>query len=203
MIRSHGMTSGEVGLWLGVIFSVCGLIGTYLGGYVAERYLSGREDIQLRLCGIGVALIFPFTVVFLLAPDKHMSLAAFMPMLFLFHVFIGPMYAIMQRLVTDEMRATSVALAMMTANLIGMGLGPQVVGILSDAWAPRFGADSLRMAMLVVSTSAVWSGLHFWLSSRTVKADLARGDAAARPDAAPAESATDVMAPLPPLPVSR
>jgi MFS family permease len=172
MIRSHGMTSGEVGIWLGVIFSVCGLIGTYGGGYLAGRYLDRREDLQLRFGAVGVGLIFPCTAIFLLAPNKYMSLAAFMPMLFLFHIFIGPLYALMQRLVANEMRATSVALALMIANLVGMGLGPQIVGILSDHWMPAMGADSLKMAMLVVSTAALWSACHFWLAARTIKADL-------------------------------
>jgi MFS family permease len=172
MIRTHGMTSGEVGIWLGVIFSVCGLIGTYGGGHLAARYLEGREDLQLRYGAVGVALIFPCTAVFLLAPDKYVSLAAFMPVIFLFHIFIGPLYALMQRLVTDEMRATSIALALMISNLVGMGLGPQMVGILSDRWAPSRGADSLKLAMLVVSTAVLWSAWHFWRASRTIRGDL-------------------------------
>jgi MFS family permease len=172
MIRSHGMTSGEVGIWLGVIFSVCGLIGTYGGGHLAGRYLEDREDLQLRYGAVGVGLIFPCTAVFLLAPNKYASLAAFMPMIFLFHIFIGPLYALMQRLVTDEMRATSIAVALMISNLVGMGLGPQVVGILSDRWAPSRGADSLKWAMLAVSSVVLWSAWHFWRASRTIRSDL-------------------------------
>jgi hypothetical protein len=54
-----------------------------------------------------------------------------------------------------------------------MGIGPQLVGILSDLSQPMFGKDSLRYAMLVMSLLAFWSAFHFWRVSRTVKDDLA------------------------------
>jgi len=59
--------------------------------------------------------------------------------------FFGPTFALMQRLVTNEMRATTLALVMLLANLIGMGIGPQVVGILSDLLMPVMGVTRCDM----------------------------------------------------------
>jgi len=64
------------------------------------------------------------------------------------------------------------AVVMLFANLIGMGVGPQAVGLLSDALASLAGADSLRYAMMIVASVALWSAYHLWRAGRTVAADL-------------------------------
>jgi hypothetical protein len=70
------------------------------------------------------------------------------------------------------MRATTLAIVMLLANLIGMGIGPEVVGVLSDRLKASLGADSLRYAMLVMSLVGVWAAYHFWRVGRTVEQDL-------------------------------
>lgn len=78
----------------------------------------------------------------------------------------------MQRLVPDNMRSTTMAVVMLLANLIGMGLGPQLVGILSDALQPTLGNDSLRYAMLSLSFVALAAAGYFWKAGNSVAADL-------------------------------
>jgi MFS transporter, Spinster family, sphingosine-1-phosphate transporter len=89
-------------------------------------------------------------------------------------------------LVRDEMRATTLAVVMLLANLIGMGVGPQVVGILSDVLRSSAGANSLRYAMLIVSLIALLAAHQFWRAAGTVKEDLG---AVAAPPRPPAEDA--------------
>jgi MFS family permease len=91
----------------------------------------------------------------------------------IFNVFSAPAFSLMQRLVPDDMRATTLAVIMFLVNLIGMGVGPQLVGVLSDAFMPRFGADSLRYAMLFTSVLALWAAFHFWRVGEAVSRDLA------------------------------
>jgi hypothetical protein len=83
-------------------------------------------------------------------------------------------------LVEDEMRATMLAVVMLLANLIGMGVGPQLVGILSDTLRPAFGADSLRFSMLVMSFTAWLAAYHFWRAGESVSADLIDAPSAMR-----------------------
>ena len=71
------------------------------------------------------------------------------------------------------MWATALAITMLVANLVGMGLGPQIVGLLSDWMAPAFGNDSLRYAMLMLSFLGLWAAYHFWAAGTTVMRDLA------------------------------
>jgi MFS family permease len=173
LARSHGMGTAELGVWLGLIFGLGGAAGTYLGGYVAARWFADDEQGQMRLCAGTMAAVVPCFALFLLLPEKHEALSALIPLIVVFSFFLGPTFALMQRLVPDEMRATTLALAMLLANLIGMGIGPQVVGILSDMLKPDLGSDSLRYAMLTLSFVAVWAAYHFWQVGRSVEDDLA------------------------------
>jgi predicted MFS family arabinose efflux permease len=173
MMRSHGMATGELGIWLGLICGLGATAGTLLGGYVAQRWFARSEAAQMRFSAIMVAAVVPCFVLFLLLPGKRQALIALAPLMVVFNVFIGPTFALLQRLVVAEMRATTLAVVMLFANLIGMGVGPQVVGIFSDWLRPLLGIDSLRYAMLAMSFVALWAGHHFWRVGQTVKADLA------------------------------
>jgi MFS family permease len=172
MIRSHGMGTADLGVWLGLIFGVGGIAGTLLGGYVAGRWFAGDEPGQMRFSGAMIAALVPCIVVFLLVPQKSLALIALVPLIVVGNVFLAPTFALLQRLVKDEMRATTLAVVMLLANLIGMGIGPQLVGIVSDLLRPALGNDSLRYAMLTMSLAALWAAYEFWRIAGTIEDDL-------------------------------
>ena len=174
MMRSHGMSSAELGVWMGLIISVGGIVGVLSGGYIANRWFGGNERGQMRLSAVTTMLSVPCYVAFLTLPQKHAALFMLMPTMLVFNLFVAPTYALMQRLVPDTMRATTMAVVMLLYNLIGMGVGPQLVGILSDGLQPKVGGDSLRYAMLIVSFVSVWSAYHFWKAGQTIKEDLSQ-----------------------------
>lgn len=173
LMRSHGMGTAELGVWLGLIFSLAGLAGVLLGGYIAGRWFGDDERAQMRMGAIAVASVVPCFVAFLTLSGKHQALLALVPLMLVFSMFLGPVYALMQRLVADEMRATVMALVMLIANVVGFGVGPQLVGILSDAFAATLGRDSLRYAMLAMSLVGFWAAAHFWRVGNAVRRDLA------------------------------
>ena len=173
LMRTHGMATGELGLWLGLIFGLGGIAGTLLGGQIAARWFANDERGQLRVSALVVAALVPCIAVFLLLPRKLDALIALVPLTIASNYIFGPTFALMQRLVPDAMRATTLAVVMLLGNLIGMGVGPQAVGLLSDALRPLLGGDSLRYAMLIVSLVALWSAYHLWQVGRTVAGDLA------------------------------
>lgn len=170
--RSHFMKTSEVGAWLGIIFGVAGFVGVLAGGYVAQRWFLNNEKGQVRGTGVIVALLFPSLMLFLLLPTKGGALVSLVPVAIAFNFFFGPTFALMQRLVADDIRATTMAIFMLFANLIGMGVGPQVVGMMSDLFSPILGDEALRYSMLVMSGVALWSGYHFWQVGRSVQYDL-------------------------------
>jgi hypothetical protein len=78
-----------------------------------------------------------------------------------------------QSLAEPATRALAAALLILVGSLIGLGIGPLAVGVLSDALRPAHGAESLRLALLVVVPLLVWSAAHYFAASRTLAADLA------------------------------
>ena len=94
-------------------------------------------------------------------------------------LYLGPALALMQSLVAPRMRAVSGAFFLFLVNLVGMGLGPQTVGFLSDHFAPEYGADSLRPALMIVGLASVWSALHFWRAAGHMAGDTQRLEALA------------------------
>ena len=188
MMRSHGMGTAELGVWLGLTFGLGGMAGVLLGGHVASRWFSDDERGQMSMTALAVTLLVPCYVAFLLLPHRYAALAMLIPLMLVFNFFLAPTYALMQRLVPDEMRATTMAVVMLLANLIGMGIGPQVVGVLSDVLQPSLGNDALRYAMLAMSFVAVWAAWHFRKAGQTI-----RGELSAMPPASEAR-AVDVPA---------
>lgn len=127
----------------------------------------------MRLSGVAVGLLTPCVTLFVTVPSASAALLMLVPTMLLLNILIGPTFAIMQRLVSDESRATSTAMILLIANLIGMGLGPQAVGIASDLLKPEFHVYSLRYAIILTSLVALGAAYNFWRVGDTVGGDLA------------------------------
>jgi MFS family permease len=172
MMRSHGMGSAQLGVWLGTVFIAGATAGLLLGTYVMGRWFRENERGQLRLGALTVALAVPCLMGFLLLPQRYLALSAMLPLLILVNTSLPAVFALLQRVVPTSMCATVLSVVMMLANLIGMGLGPQAVGILSDFLNPQFGVDALRYAMLIVSLAVILAAYHLWAAGRTIGEDL-------------------------------
>jgi hypothetical protein len=70
------------------------------------------------------------------------------------------------------MRAMASAFLLFLINLIGLGLGPQLVGVVSDLLSSRLGEESLRWALVLTVAINVWSGVHYFLGARTLRVEL-------------------------------
>ena len=82
--------------------------------------------------------------------------------------FLGPTSAMVQTLSPVHMRAVSSAIKMLCINLIGLGLGPLLVGVLSDFLSPRYGEEALSVALAYFTLVGLWGSLHFWLCGRAL-----------------------------------
>jgi len=173
LARSHGMSPGEIGTALAIVGIVFGGLGTYLGGVLSDRF--GKRDARWSLWvpGISTLVAVPFAVAFYLSPDVRSALLFAGIPVFFGAMYLGPTYSITQALAPLRMRAVASAFLLFLINLIGLGLGPQIVGILSDVLAPRLEEESLRGALVAMVSVNLWSGIHYFLGARTLRADLA------------------------------
>ena len=171
-IRSHGMQISELGAWLAFSFGVCGLLGTYLGGVLTTRYAAGKEASQMRVVALFMALNGILYVLVYLSSDKYIALA-FVAMIGIVSVLgNGSVFSAIQSLVNDRMRSVALALIFLLANLVGFGLGPLAVGVVSDLLAPMFGQESLRYALVLFCPGALWVAFYYWKAADTIEADI-------------------------------
>ena len=92
-------------------------------------------------------------------------------------MYLGPTFAITQSLVTPAMRSLASAILLFVLNIIGLGLGPVFAGFLSDLLRPEYGEESIRYSLLfLVIAGNIWSALHYYLASRTLREDLEAKD---------------------------
>jgi hypothetical protein len=72
------------------------------------------------------------------------------------------------------MRSVAAAICLFLLNIIGMGLGPQGVGILSDVFAAEYGNESLRYSLMVFSLVNLWCAYHYFQAAKTLQQDTQR-----------------------------
>ena len=171
-IRSYGVQTGELGTWFALIWGVGGLLGTYLGGELATRHASNNESLQLKVMAWVYAGFGIVKACIYLSPTHYMALAMMALVAVGMNLVTGPLFATIQTLVPERMRAMSIATIYLVANFVGMGLGPLAAGIMSDALRPTFGDESLRYALVALCPGFFWAGWHLWRASQTVTRDL-------------------------------
>jgi MFS family permease len=171
-VRSYELQSAELGAWFAVIYGLGGLLGTYAGGVFASRFAAGNERLQLRAMAVAYCCFAATTSGTYLSSNLYLALG----LLGLATVGVasanGPLFATIQTLVPERMRAVSIASIYLFANLVGMGLGPLVAGALSDWFRPWAGNESLRYALLSLCPGYLWAAWHLWCAGRTVANDL-------------------------------
>ena len=174
-IRSHGMTTGELGTWLALSTGLAGAIGIFIGGLLGDKLGAKDKRWYLWVPGISTLLVVPGMLVVFLTSNTYLALVCMFVPGFMQNIYLGNSIATTHNLVGLRWRSTSSAILFLILNIIGLGLGPFVVGLLSDMFDPSFGIESLRYSMLaVLPTACVWSSIHFYLASRSLNADLER-----------------------------
>ena len=165
----------DLGLKLGLMFLVFGSAGAYFGGKCGD-YLNARVPGGALLAA---ALIFvvstPFMYFALYAKTITVGVLILGIPQFAFSFFFGPCFAAIQTLASDKTRAFSVSIWIMFSGLIGLGLGPLTIGILSD-WFVANGSTSatgLQQAVLIVSLFSILAAVFFWLAQRSLKKEIA------------------------------
>jgi predicted MFS family arabinose efflux permease len=175
--RTHHMTSGEIGTWLALSAGLAGGLGCYFGGAISDYVVNRTRDERwhMWLPALFIAVSIPLHFIIYLSPTPLPALLMTAVVWFLGNTWLGPAQATLQSLAGLRMRAMALAVMLFINNLIGQGLGPQVVGILSDRMRAAYGPDSLRYALLIaVVAASILSAFHFGMAGRSLREDLRR-----------------------------
>lgn len=169
--RSHGMTLGEVSLLMALLSGAAGAVGIYGGGWLSDRLVARDPRGRLWLKAGSVAAVVPFALVQYLAPSMTVSIVAAAVTSALMIAYYGPILATTQSVVAPTMRAFSNAVLLLSFNLFGLGLGPWVTGLLSDALTGTFGDQALRYALAIVLIPSALATLTFLYAARFQSTD--------------------------------
>jgi MFS family permease len=180
--RSHDLSPGETGSYIAV-FSLIGALGSFAGGYLADRISIRRND--RRWCmwvpAIACFAMVPVQLYAYLSPDLTVAVPiAFSLMFVLASMFFGPSFAVAQSLATARMRSVAASVLLFIQTMIGLTLGPAIVGLMSDGLQATHGRHSLAYAMALIGIVNVWAAAHYFWAARKYREDLA---ATARLDA--------------------
>jgi predicted MFS family arabinose efflux permease len=164
LIRVQGLPLAWAGLVIGVCIAVFGGAGSLLGGWLGDRlYAAGG----VRYLPIGPMATSAATAVcvilFALTDNLYISIAAFAAFEVFSRMYSAPSYAFIVSTVDPRMRGIAVSTLQVSANLIGYGFGPFVVGLVSDAIG---GPDSIRYGLSGLSAISLWVGVHYYLAYR-------------------------------------
>ncbi len=172
--RTHDMTPGEVGYYFGLWGGIAGVAGTFLGGWLADRYGRINRQHVLTAPAIGMAIAPPLAFAAYFVGDWRVALLILMIPTVLNSLYYGPTYSSVQGLVPLRTRAIASAVLLFCQNLIGLGLGPLFFGMVSDLLKPSYGEDSVRYVLY----GAAWLGLipayFFWRTSLRLNTELDR-----------------------------
>ena len=172
LMRLHGMKNTETGVTLGLIFGFGGVVGTFAGGFLTDHF--GKRDKQWYLkipaCAILVSILFAAGALFLNNTFSAISCLGICASLH--SMYLGPSIAVVHSLVPASMRALASAVLFLVLNLIGLGLGPLTVGLISDLLAPSLGNESLRWAMSIILIVSIASASLFFVSAKKMAVDL-------------------------------
>jgi predicted MFS family arabinose efflux permease len=176
LMRSYGLNVDQAGAMLGPIHLIGGSLAMVASTWLLSRPWLASQQRVLRLVGINIALGTVVTAVIYSTHSLALTRALFWVYIPCIYVYIGPGYGILNNLARPGMRAVYCATVLFAANVGNLIIAPQLVGVLSDLFAPHHVADaqSLRLAMLCLVPTGFWATWHYFLAARHVLEDERR-----------------------------
>lgn len=184
---------------MGAVAGVSTAIGTFLGGYLADRFAPRHPRVHSWLPALGVGVAIPLYLLSFLQTDFVWAFAFLMLAPIFHYLYLGSMYAVTHGVAQPLQRATAIAILLLVVNLIGYGLGPPFVGAANDWFASRILADTgaltladcnpasvaaenasacaaanatgLKYSLAATIVFLAWAGIHFLLAGRTLLKD--------------------------------
>lgn len=167
LARSYGLELEERSWIVAAIQLFGGSAGIYFGGLLGDRLGNANPRGYALVPAIAFAITLP---AYFLAFSSHSLLSSALLLVIptaLGLTWLGPVVTAVTRLVPPEMRATASALFLFINNLIGLGLGSTVIGMISDSLTARYGDEALRYSAMATTTLyAIAAALMFFAARR-------------------------------------
>jgi MFS family permease len=169
----HLGTAGFLGISLGMISGIGGSLGVWLGGQIADRAAARNVRAYCTIPAFSTVAGLPFALAAYWAPNAPLALALLVLPAIIGSLWFGSVHTVETSVVAPHVRATSSAVAVLIRNLVGYGLGPLCVGLLSDYFGKYLGLGpglGVRWALTISAFMAFPAFALFWAArSRLVE----------------------------------
>jgi MFS family permease len=169
LARSFDLTLVERGQFLASIFLIGGTAGVFAGGWLADRLGQSDRRWYARLPAIAWLITAPTFAIGLLAPNLYIAWPLLLIPNALNILWLGPVTTAVQHLVPRAMRSTASASFLLINNFIGLGVGPMLIGALSELFKARYGAEALRYATVSVLGFYLLAAVLMLLAIRKIR----------------------------------
>jgi MFS family permease len=169
MMRSFRLDLLQAGSFLASLVVIGGCAGVFAGGWFADRLGRGDRRWYARLPALAWLVTAPTFVAGFFAPNLWLAWILLLVPNALNILWLGPIVTAVQHLVPARMRATASASFLLINNLIGLGVGPWLIGRISDAFKTSYGADALRNAAMLCCAFYLVAGLLALLAARPLR----------------------------------
>lgn len=173
-VRAFSLSVGQASTISGAVLAGGSLVGTLLGGWLADYMQQRRPEgrlivatfafltgAPLTFIALSIHSIIPFTAVFILA-------------IIALSLCLGPLNAVLQDIIKPEIRATAIGIVLLLAHLLGDAASPSIVGVIADR-------SSLGFALLVTGpTFLLLAGVVCLIGLYTVARDMRAMEAQTR-----------------------
>ena len=171
LMRSFGLDIIGAGQFMGSLLLIGGTFGVLAGGYLADRLGFADRRWYALLPAIAWVITAPFFLFGLLSPSLWLAWPLLLVPNALNILWLGPVTTAVQHLVERPMRATASACFLLINNFIGLGVGPLLIGAISEGLKASQGVESLRYAAIAVLGFYLVAALLMWAASRRLASD--------------------------------
>lgn len=172
MMRSFGFDIIQTGQFFGSLLLIGGVAGVFAGGWLADRLATADARWYAWLPAAAWGITAPTFALGLLAPSPWSAWPLLLVPNALNILWLGPVTTAVQKLVPPSMRATASASFLLINNLIGLGVGPMLMGKMSDLMKASYGTEALRYATVFCLGFYVLAALLALLAARRIRRDV-------------------------------
>jgi predicted MFS family arabinose efflux permease len=169
--RSYGFDLQQSAFFYAAILFIGGVLGVWLGGVLGDKLGASKRAMFALVPAAAWLLAMPCYAVGLLSPSPVVAFVLFLVPTALGLVWLGPVIAAVQHLAPATMRTVASASFLFINNLIGIGLGTYLLGVLSVALSAQFGEESLRYSILAGTGFYVIAAILYLIAARFLKRD--------------------------------
>lgn len=166
-VKAFSLSVGSAGLISGGVLASGSLVGTLLGGWLADSMQRRRPEGRLIVATFAFLAGAPLTLLALSIHNLTWFIVVFILAIICLSLCLGPLNAIIQDIIVPDIRATAIGVVLLLAHLLGDAASPSIVGAIADSY------KSLGFALLITAPTCLFvAGIICLLGLRTVARDM-------------------------------